>query len=262
MIYYEFATATDVGRVRSNNEDAVAVDLISQLALLADGMGGYNAGEVASEMAVSHVRTELTRWLARAGSEPAAADIRLAMETSADNVNEAILNAAEANPQHAGMGTTLVLGAFHGSRLMLGHIGDSRCYRLRGGVLLQITRDHSWLQEQLDAGFMTLEQAASSTSRNLVTRALGVEGQAELEINEFEVQPDDLYLMCSDGLSEMLGDSQILALLEPRMRLQEHASRLIEAANANGGRDNISVILALARRQAQKQGLAARHLHA
>lgn len=258
MIYYEFASATHAGRVRTNNEDAIAVDLIAQLALLADGMGGYNAGEVASEMAVAGVRTEMMRWLARAGVQPDSGNLRLAMEKCVDKVNRAILSAAEDEPDYAGMGTTLVLGVFQGPRLMLGHIGDSRCYRLRSGELAQLTRDHSWLQEQMDSGRMTPEQAATSVSRSLLTRAMGVEEWAELEINEFEVQPDDLYLMCSDGLSEMLSDHQILALLENQTRLQEQVAQLIEAANANGGRDNISVILALARRQTARHGSAAR----
>ena len=254
---YEFAAATHVGRVRSNNEDAVAVNRTAKLALLADGMGGYNAGEVASEMAVGKVRAELARWLTQAGQHPLAAAVRQTIQQCLDHANRAILDAAHANPQYAGMGTTLVLAAFLGARLMLAHVGDSRCYRLRAGVLAQITRDHSWLQEQIDAGLLTRQQAANSSSRNLVTRALGVEEHMQADINEFEVQPGDLYLLCSDGLTEMVKDAQILALLEPPHSLQVKASGLIEAANAAGGRDNISVILAMAREPAPAQGPAA-----
>ena len=265
VIRYEFAAATDVGRVRANNEDTAEVDAGARLVLLADGMGGYNAGEVASVMAVSSVRAELARWLAEAyaphNPPPSADEIRRAMEKCVDEVNQAILNAAESNPQYTGMGTTLVVGVFKGPRLMLGHIGDSRCYRMRGGALEQITRDHSWLQEQVDAGLITQQQAASSTSRNLVTRALGVEELVALEINEFEVQPGDLYLICSDGLSEMVHHHELLTLLqpqEPKLSLPELSDRLIAAANANGGRDNISVALARACGPDPERGLMAR----
>ena len=240
---YEFHARTDPGRVRANNEDAVCVDPQAQVAVLADGMGGYNAGEVASGMATTFIRTELARWLAQAGDHLKAFDLRRGIEICVDNANHAILGAAESNPQYSGMGTTVVVGVFQGSRLMLGHIGDSRCYRLRAGVLEQITRDHSWLQEQIDAGLITPQQAALSSSRNLVTRALGVEDHVLVEINEFKVEPQDLYLMCSDGLSEMVDHATLTTLAAASVSLEEKARRLIDAANANGGRDNISVVL-------------------
>lgn len=257
---YEFCARTDPGRVRANNEDAVSVDPQAQLALLADGMGGYNAGEVASGMATTFIRTELARWLAQAGHHLKAMDLRRGIEICVDNANRAILGAAEANPQYAGMGTTLVVGVFQGSRLMLGHIGDSRCYRLRAGVLEQITRDHSWLQEQVDAGLITPQQAAMSSSRNLVTRALGVEDNVLIEINEFRVEPQDLYLMCSDGLSEMLRHEELAVLAASNVSLEEKARRLIDAANANGGRDNISVVLVQAGSTQNKRGFMSRLL--
>ncbi len=260
VMHYQFCAATHAGRVRGNNEDAVDVDTAGQLALLADGMGGYNAGEVASAMAVSTVRSEFSVWAAQAGPKVKASEVRRAMERAVDNANQAILGASETNPQYSGMGTTLVVGLFQGARLMLGHIGDSRGYRLRDGLLQQITRDHSWLQEQIDAGLMTHQQAAVSCSRNLVTRALGVEELVELEVNEFEVQAGDLYLLCSDGLSEMVSDAEILRVLQQGTTLQDQSARLIEAANANGGRDNISVILAQTRGIVRKQGLMSRLL--
>jgi len=125
--------------------------------------------------------------------------VRRALEICVENANHAILGASLSNPQYAGMGTTLVVAVFHGSRLILGHIGDSRCYRLRDGALQQITRDHSWLQEQVDAGLLTAQQAALSSNRNLVTRALGVEPNVLMEVNEFQVAPNDLFLLCSTG---------------------------------------------------------------
>lgn len=257
---YEFCARTDTGRVRTNNEDAVGVDAQAQLAMLADGMGGYNAGEVASSMAISFVRSEMVPWLAQAGPRLKSIELRRAMEICVDKANQAILGAAESTAQYAGMGTTLVVGVFQGCRLMLGHIGDSRCYRLRDGVLEQLTRDHSWLQEQVDAGLITAQQAAVSTSRNLVTRALGVEELVLLEVNEFEVQIDDMYLLCSDGLSEMVPHEELTALLTLRSSLEEKAGRLIEAANANGGRDNISVVLAKATSGTRRQSLMSRLL--
>jgi protein phosphatase len=255
---YEFFARTDPGRVRANNEDAVAIDPQAQLALLADGMGGYNAGEVASGMATTFIRTELARWLGEAGAHLKAFDLRRAIEICVGNANQAILGAAEANPQYAGMGTTLVVGVFQGSRLVLGHIGDSRCYRLRAGLLEQITRDHSWLQEQVDAGLITAQQAALSSSRNLVTRALGVEDDVLIEVNEFKVEPQDLYLMCSDGLSEMVSHEELTALAAAALPLEDKARRLIDAANANGGRDNISVVLVQAGAPESKRGFMSR----
>ncbi len=240
---YEFFARTDKGRVRNNNEDAVAVDPDAQIAILADGMGGYNAGEVASGMATTFIRTEMARWLAQAGPSPRPTDVRRALETCVENANHAVLGASLANPDYAGMGTTLVVGVFIGGRLILGHIGDSRCYRVRDGVLQQITRDHSWLQEQVDAGLLTPQQAAVSPNRNLVTRALGVEPDALMEVNEFEVAPSDLFLMCSDGLTDMVSDEAIADIVCQSLTLEEKTTLLIDTANAHGGRDNVSVLL-------------------
>src|SRR5882672_5541853 len=156
----EFFSATDTGRARNNNEDSVAVHEASALIVLADGMGGYNAGEVASGMATSFIKTELGRWLQEASSNASDTDVRRAMDICVDNANRAIFNAANSNPQYAGMGTTLVVAVFRDSRLLLGHVGDSRAYRWRAGRLSQVTRDHSLLQEQIDSGLITPEQAA------------------------------------------------------------------------------------------------------
>jgi PPM family protein phosphatase len=143
---------------------------------------------------------------------------------------------------------------------MLGHIGDSRCYRLRGSEFVQITKDHSLLQEQMDAGLITPEQAAVSSNKNLVTRALGVEDAVLLEVNEHKVQPGDIYLMCSDGLSDMVDDEGIGSILAENAPLEQKAARLIDAANANGGRDNISVLLVQANTDSRKRGLISRLL--
>ena len=257
---YEFCIRTDPGLARENNEDSVALDEATRLGILADGMGGYNAGEIASGMATTFIKSELGRWLSQAGRHANSREVRRAMEICVDNANRSIFNAANSNPQYSGMGTTLVLGVFQDSRLLLGHIGDSRCYRLRGANLSQITKDHSLLQEQMDAGLITPEQASVSTNKNLVTRALGVEDAVLLEVNEHRVEAGDLYLMCSDGLSDMLDDGAIAKLLLGESALEQKTQQLIEAANANGGRDNISVLLAYARIGSEKRGLISRLL--
>ncbi|AEG94853.1 Stp1/IreP family PP2C-type Ser/Thr phosphatase [Ramlibacter tataouinensis] len=257
---YEFCLKTDPGLARENNEDSVAVDEPTRLAVLADGMGGYNAGEIASGMATTFIKSELGRWLAQAGRHANAREVRRAMEICVDNANRSIFNAANSNPQYSGMGTTLVVGVFQDARLMLGHIGDSRCYRMRAGEFAQITKDHSLLQEQMDAGLITPEQAATSSNKNLVTRALGVEDAVLLDVGEHRVEAGDLYLMCSDGLSDMLDDFAIARILAADASLQEKANQLIDAANANGGRDNISVLLARANTGSAKRGLISRLL--
>jgi PPM family protein phosphatase len=242
----ELLAAMDPGRARSNNEDSVATDDGVALCVLADGMGGYNAGEVASNMATTFIRTELGRWLREASQQATDAEVKRAMDICVDNANRAIFNAANSNPQYAGMGTTLVVSLFREDRLLLGHVGDSRCYRLRNGRLQQITRDHSLLQEQIDAGLITPEQAAFSANKNLVTRAVGVEDTVMLETHQHDVLPGDLYVLCSDGLSDMLDDATIAHLLQAHEALGPCSRALIDAANDAGGKDNISVILARA----------------
>ena len=239
----EFHAALDPGRARSNNEDSVVVDAEAALAVLADGMGGYNAGEVASSMVTSFIKAELGRWLSEASVQATDTDVRRAMDICVDNANRAIFNAANSNPQYAGMGTTLVVAVLRETRLLLGHIGDSRAYRWRAGELAQITRDHSLLQEQIDAGLITPEQAAVSNHKNLVTRAVGVEDTVLLETHLHQTQPGDWLLLCSDGLSDMVDDEQIATVLREHDSLPEAAEALVQRANDAGGRDNISVIL-------------------
>jgi serine/threonine protein phosphatase PrpC len=240
---YDFFAKTDPGKMRDNNEDSVASDPANGLAVLADGMGGYNAGEIASGMATAFIKADLGRWLSEVGQKASPAEIRRAMSLCVDKTNQSIFNSANSNPQYNGMGTTLVVGVFRGQRLMLGHIGDSRCYRLRKGELMRLTRDHSLLQEQLDAGLITPEQAATSTNKNLVTRALGVEDAVLVEVSENPVEIDDIYMMCSDGLSDMVRDEAIAEILRSSLTIHGMADRLVAAANAAGGRDNISVLL-------------------
>ena len=243
---WEFAALTDPGRVRPNNEDAVAFDPALGLAVLADGMGGYNGGEVASGMAIALLQASFGRWLAHAGAGAPVRATRRAMQKCVDEANQAIYEASAANEQLRGMGTTLVMAAFCGQRAVVGHIGDSRCYRLRGVRLEQLTRDHSLLQEQLSAGLITPEEAARSPHRNLVTRALGIEKHVQVELGEHDIQPGDLFLLCSDGLSELLSCAEIHTIMSQNDSLREKATLLVAAANDNGGWDNVSVLLAQA----------------
>ncbi len=257
---YTFFTKTDPGLARENNEDSVAVDETTRLAVLADGMGGYNAGEIASGMATAFIKSEMTRWLTEAGKTAKIKEIRRALEICVENANRSIYNAASSNAQYSGMGTTLVVGVFQGSKLVLGHIGDSRCYRLRAGEFTQITRDHSLLQEQIDAGLLTVEQAATSSYKNLVTRALGVDDTVALELNEYDVEVGDIYLMCSDGLSDMVEDPELGSVLLGQQSMDLVVDQLVALANDHGGRDNISVLLVQVGGAGEKRGLISRLL--
>lgn len=244
MMSHSFCALTDAGRLRPNNEDAVQIDEANGLIVLADGMGGHQAGEVASRMAVSLIAAELGAWLAGPGRQAKLAEALDAMRACADHANQAILQAAASRPEYAGMGTTVVFGAFHGDRFLLGHAGDSRAYRWRRGQLERLTTDHTLLQRQLDAGLLTPAQAARSAGRFLLTRALGVEARLALELQALAVEPGDLYLMCSDGLTDMLDDGRLAVLLAQGGGLPAQAQRLVDKANAEGGRDNVSVVLA------------------
>ena len=257
---YEICTETNPGMTRENNEDAVAVDSLTGLCILADGMGGYNAGEIASGMACAFIKSEMGRWLSQAGKNANAKEVKRALEICVQNANHSIFNAANSNPQYTGMGTTLVVGVFQPNRLMLGHIGDSRCYRLRGSDFQQITKDHSLLQEQIDAGLITPEQALTSSNKNLVTRALGVEDAVLLDVTEHRVEEGDIYMMCSDGLSDMVRDHLIADIMLAHSSLEEKGRQLIAAANEGGGRDNISVVLTHAKQAVVKRGLLSRML--
>jgi PPM family protein phosphatase len=245
----EIASCTDPGIVRSHNEDSIAADASKGLVVLADGMGGYNAGEVASGMATTVITTELQHLLDDTPPykiEPATgkpfAD-RLLREQIA-KANTSIFQAAQSQPQYSGMGTTLVTAMFYDNKVTFAHIGDSRAYRLRGETFEQLTRDHSLLQEQIDSGMITPEQAKFSQNKNLVTRALGIDPTVEPEIQVYPTQTGDVYLLCSDGLNDMVSDEDIgmtLQTLSANLRLA--AQQLVQMANDNGGRDNVSVIL-------------------
>ncbi len=244
------ATLSHPGMVRSHNEDSVFVDSEAGLAVLADGMGGYNAGEVASGIAVNVISTGLLPEL-KSGRELTKVDIgtglthaALLLQQQIAAANKGIYEAAQARPECAGMGTTLVTAVFCGNRVSIGHIGDSRCYRMRGEKFEQLTHDHSLLQEQIDSGVLTPEQAKFSLNKNLVTRALGIEAIVPADIVEYRVEADDIYLLCSDGLTDMVDPEVVHTIVgQKRSDLPLAAADLIDLANQNGGRDNISVVL-------------------
>lgn len=241
----QICSETDPGRTRSQNEDSIASDAATGLCVLADGMGGHNAGEVASGMATAFIKSEMRTTLSNSAANATPADVQLAVLQAISLANNAIYNMSRTNPQYRGMGTTLVVGVFCDSVLVLAHIGDSRCYRLRGNYLHQITKDHSVFQEQVDSGLVTPDiNAPRSPGQNLVTRALGVDDAVVADTDRLDVALDDLYLFCSDGLSDMISDDDIAAILQADEALEQKAKRLVAAANDGGGRDNISVMLA------------------
>lgn len=244
----EIVSQTHSGMVRTHNEDSVAFDASCGLVVLADGMGGYNAGEVASGIAISVISSEMKQRLANLHPElknENGEDVGMALlRENVEKANAAIFNAARGQPQYAGMGTTMVSALFYDNRVAVAHVGDSRMYRLRGETFETITRDHSLLQEQIDGGMISKEDARQSRNKNLVTRAVGIDINVSVETHVHEVQVGDIYLLCSDGLNDMVEDEDIGSTLGMlRANLPLAAGQLIELANDNGGRDNVSVIL-------------------
>ena len=243
------ASLTDPGRVRDHNEDCIESRPDIGLYVLADGMGGYNAGEVASGMATSLISDGLQeawnpREAERMGRDDAKATTERLIREQIARANSAIFTTSQNNPECAGMGTTLVVTLFFDNFMTVAHIGDSRLYRLRGETMEQVTRDHSLLQEQLDSGLITPEEAKLSQNKNLVTRALGIDPTVEPELHVYETQVDDTYLLCSDGLSDMVEDEEIrLTLITLKSNPNLTVQQLVQSANDNGGRDNISAML-------------------
>ena len=240
---------TDTGRVREHNEDTIGTDADIGVVVLADGMGGYKAGEVASGITVRTVlgllkdsieREDLTRHDEASGlSRPG-----ILLRDAIQRANKVIYQTAKTQANCEGMGTTVVAGLFFDDRLTVAHVGDSRLYRLREGRLEQVTRDHSLLQELVARGFYTPEEAQRAAAKNYVTRALGVEPAVEVEITEVPAAKDDVYLLCSDGLSDMVDDTDIqLTINTFGANLETVARQLVQLSNENGGRDNVSVVL-------------------
>ena len=246
----DFAEFTDTGRVRDHNEDAVGSNPDIGLMVLADGMGGYNAGEVASGIAVQIVSEMAIAGANREEREdidPHSGLMRqsIVLRDAVYRANKIIFQTAQSQTHCEGMGTTIVACMFYDNKVSIAHVGDSRAYRLRGDTFEQLTLDHSLLQELVDRGFYSHDEAQRSTNRNYVTRALGVEPTVEVEVHEHDVLPDDIYLLCSDGLPDMVEDEDIhLTISTFNASLDVVGQQLIEMANDHGGRDNVSVMLA------------------
>jgi len=240
---------SDTGRVRDHNEDAIGCIEEIGLWVLADGMGGYNAGEVASGIAVKTVIdlvNEACQREDRADIETGTGYMRqtIVLRDAIHRANKIINQTAQSQAQCEGMGTTLVACLFFDNRISIAHVGDSRLYRMRDNRFEQITMDHSLLQELVDRGFYSQEEASRSTNRNYVTRALGVESNVEVEVQEIDVEKGDYILMCSDGLPDMVEDEDIhLTISTFNNNIDTIGQQLIKLANDNGGRDNVSVVL-------------------
>jgi serine/threonine protein phosphatase PrpC len=241
---------SDTGRIREHNEDTIGTDADVGLVVLADGMGGYKAGEVASGIAVRTVMTLLKDALEREDltlRDPESGLSRpgILLRDAINRANKIIYQTAKTQANCEGMGTTVVAGIFFDDKLTVAHVGDSRLYCLRGSEFRQVTQDHSLLQELVSRGFYTPEEAHRAAAKNYVTRALGVELTVEVDVTEVPVLKDDLYLLCSDGLSDMVEDEDIhLTISTFGGNLEMLAKQLVLLSNDNGGRDNVSIVLA------------------
>jgi serine/threonine protein phosphatase PrpC len=248
-LHIEFCGQSDTGRVRSHNEDSIEIDPASGLAVLADGMGGYNAGEVASKLAVRSVGFLVRQRLARLEPAPPPdaampTPAGMLLKESVQLANQRILKTAGTRAEYRGMGTTVVAVLFRGDRVHVAHVGDSRLYRFRDDQLHRLTTDHSLQEELVARGMFSAEEVRRLGKSNVVTRALGVDAAVDVSVGEHEVRGGDLFLLCSDGLHDVLSEEDMLANLRRFMPDLPRLTRaLVQAANARGGKDNISVIL-------------------
>jgi PPM family protein phosphatase len=234
---------TDVGRRREKNEDAFLVEPDLGLYAVADGMGGHAAGEIASKLAVE----ALEETLRGAGWNSSSTDANEALQHLEGAVHEAnrrICDSIHLHEEHRGMGTTLVALLAVGDKAVLAHVGDSRAYLVRGGDLVRLTSDHSWVNEQVKLGFLSDEDAQRHPMRNIVTRALGSRPDVAMDRTVEDMRPGDVFVLCSDGLNTMLSDAEIRSLVERHRGEPGTACRaLVAAANARGGDDNVTVIV-------------------
>ena len=235
---------TDTGLVRTHNEDYISWDAATGLVILADGMGGHNAGEVASKLAVLHITDALAEVLSAEVTDNDNVDLEDAVHQAVVFANTEVHQYAQTHVECAGMGTTVVAGIFQTDSVVLASVGDSRVYRLRKDKLNQLTTDHSVVQEMIDNGYMTKKEALESNNRNLITRAIGTDEEIQVDVSKYKTDVNDIYLFCSDGLSDMLSDNEIISILvKASPDLERTSSALIALAKEKGGDDNVSVIL-------------------
>lgn len=255
QVQVKISGCTDTGLRRKYNQDHIGYKQSLGIAVLADGMGGHNSGEVAAEMAVELVFQELQK-LANQQSSAAITGSQLLdyVSNTISNSNTEIFEAANTHEQHKGMGTTIVAAIVEGSHIYAGHVGDSRLYLYRDQVLRRITKDHSLVQSLIDKGFYTEREARNASVGNVVTRALGSKAEVEVDTRRIEIEAQDVFLLCSDGLTDMVSDWQIAEVInENSMDLDKTSTELVNLANKYGGKDNISVILILAEELPQNQ---------
>jgi PPM family protein phosphatase len=240
-IAWEAAGATDVGRLRSGNEDSFHLDATHGIFLVADGMGGHAAGEVASDLATRSFAETLSRALEQSTAESAVvAALRQAMLVA----YERIKHCCEDDPRTRGMGTTLTCCVLTlDGRGHVAHIGDSRLYRLRADRLEQLTHDHTWVQQEVDAGRLAAAAARNHPLSHILTRVLSDDVTPAVDIEAFDLRADDLLLLCSDGLYNMVPDAQLERILREPIEIADRVGTLIDAANDAGGSDNVTVIL-------------------
>jgi PPM family protein phosphatase len=236
VVRYTAAAVTDRGRKRPSNEDAFGYSVEDGVYVVCDGMGGAAAGEIASSIAVD----EVLRLLVERDREAALPTVA---EEAICAANTAIFSRSQSNYKLSGMGTTLVALVVEETRVWVLNVGDSRCYRLRNGQLEQLTLDHSLVEEQVRIGRMSRAEALRSPMRNMITRALGTQVRVTPDCFKFEAQPGDVFLLCSDGLTRELSDSQVQANIAGDLPIADRCTRLVEAAKKAGGHDNITAIL-------------------
>jgi PPM family protein phosphatase len=237
-VHITSAGRSDVGVIRSGNEDNYIVVPERGIFVVADGMGGHAAGEVASEMAV-HTMTRELGALGNLGDEQVGERMRAAIRAA----NAAIFQRTLTELDKRGMGTTVTALVLYGARFLVGQVGDSRAYLLRDGALTQITKDHSYVQEQVDAGYLTPEQARTHPYSNVITRCVGANSEVVPDVYVGAVKPRDQFLLASDGLTGMLEDPELAKVLVSNRTPQEKVDDLITAANRHGGLDNITAII-------------------
>lgn len=237
MVRWEVVSATDVGRVRAHNEDAVLTDAARGLVLVADGMGGHAAGEIASHLAVETVHTALAHAV---DSQTRENPLERAMEAAVLAAGEAIAARAEDDPRCRGMGTTLLACVLDSDgSFRLAHIGDSRAYRFRDDVLEQLTHDHTWVQREVDAGRLSAARARRHPLSNVITRALGADSREAPDLIRGDLRPGDLLLLATDGLTGMVDDPDLAVILRDAP-FGDLPALLVDAANDAGGTDNVS----------------------
>lgn len=240
---------SDIGRVRKLNQDAFSLDNPHQLWVLADGMGGHAGGEIASKIAVERIPKFFQTYLESENStSPTSAKLEEVIELAIEDANQAIRNEADNNSLLQGMGTTIVVAGITststGSQAVFAHAGDSRAYVLRKGVLSLWTKDHTLMEERLALHLMTPEQVTTHPLRHVLTKALGIDPQAHATIQTYGLEPTDLILLCSDGLTKMLSDQEIATIMAKKTpHLEQIAASLLSTANKLGGEDNTTVVL-------------------